>query len=168
MYDLLLTANGDIAFEVSEQLNDSLQLNFITSKSNALSLNFYIDNFTDRTSSDGLSINFRVYKPNNNKTNMAATDAEFYEQAIRLRLETPLGSINGNRQLGSKIEMLKHEFIDKPGLDKQLKDIIKEAIQDILPNAIITIVKTKTPYMDYSSNLRVLISDKDKQFEYQL
>ena len=83
MYDLMLTPNGDLAFEVSEQLKDSLQINFVTSKSNALSINFYIDNLIDREINDGLVINFRVHKPLNNKTCREAVGQDFYEQCIK-------------------------------------------------------------------------------------
>lgn len=168
MYDLMLTPNGDLAFEVSEQLKDSLQINFVTSKSNALSVNFYIDNLIDREINDGLVINFRVHKPLNNKTCREAVGQDFYEQCIKLRLESTIGTIKGNEDIGSRLELHKHNYVDSTSIESNIKKCVKEAIQDILPNANISIKKTKTAYLDYTNSFIVTIIDQDKYYEYYL
>lgn len=168
MYDLMLTPNGDLAFETSEQLKDSLQINFVTSKSNALSLNFYIDNLMDQEIKNGLVINFRVHKPLNNKTCRESIGQDYYEQCIKIRLESSIGTIKGNENIGSKLDMLKHTFTDDPSLEKHLKECVQDAIKDILPNAYISIIKDKTPYLDYTNSMRILIVDRDRIYEYSM
>lgn len=168
MYDLMLTDNGDIAFEISEQLKDSLQINFVLSKSNALILDFFIDNFVESYNTDGLQINFNIFKTLNNKSCREVTGQNYYEQAIKIRLNSALGSIKGNEQIGSKLDLYKHEYVDSQYLDSNLKKIIKEAIKDILPNAEITLSKSKTQYLNYSNSYVVNIIDKDKHIEYYL
>lgn len=168
MYDLMLTPNGDLAFEVSEQLKDSLQINFVTSKSNALSIDFYIDNLIDRDPGNGLVLNFRVHKPLNNKTCREAIEQDFYEQCIRLRLETTIGTIRGNENIGSRLELYKHDFVDSASIESNIIKCVREAISDVLPNANISIKRTKTPYLNYTDSFIVTIVDKDKYYEYYL
>lgn len=168
MYDLMLTPNGDLAFEESEQLKDSLQINFVTSKSKAMTINFFIDNFMDKEQGNGLLVNFRVHKPLNNKTCRDAIGQDFYEQGIRLRLETTIGTIKGNEDIGSKLELYKHDYVDNNYLETNIIKCVKEAITDILPNAEITIQKTKTPYLNYTNSFIVTIVDQDKYYEYYL
>ncbi|MGL5507548.1 MAG: hypothetical protein ACRDB0_06575 [Paraclostridium sp.] len=168
MYDLMLTPNGDLAFEVSEQLKDSLQINFVTSKTNALTINFHIDNLIDNEIGNGLAINFKVHKPLNNKTCREAIGQDYYEQCIRLRLESTIGTIKGNETIGSKLELYKHNYIDNSSLEYNVKTCVKEAIKDILPNATITIDKIKTQYLDYYNSYVITIIDQDKYYEYYL
>lgn len=168
MYDLMLTPTGDLAFETSEQLKDSLQINFVTSKSNAIAINFYIDNLIDKDPGNGLMINFRVHKPLNNKTCREAIGQDYYEQCIKIRLDSALGTIKGNENIGSRLDELKHEFVDNPSLEKHLKEYILEAIKDILPNAYISLKRIKTPYLDYTNGLKVLIVDQDRLYEYSM
>lgn len=168
MYDLMLTPNGDLAFEASEQLKDSLQINFVTSKSNALSIDFYIDNLIDRDPGNGLIIDFRVHKPLNNKTCREAVGQDFYEQCIRLRLESTIGTIKGNEEIGSRLELYKHDYVDSNSIENDVKKCVKEAIEDILSNATISIKKTKTPYLNYTNSFIITIVDQDKYYEYYL
>lgn len=168
MYDLMINPNGDLMFETSEQLKDSLQINFVTSKSNAISLNFYIDNLMDKEVGNGLMINFKVHKPLNNKTCREALGQDYYEQCIKIRLESALGTIKGNEDIGSRLDSFKHMFMDDPSLEKKLKGCIYDAIKDILPKAYITIKKNKTPYLDYSTGVTILIIDEDRIYEYSI
>lgn len=168
MYDLMLTNNGDIVFEISEQLKDSLTIDFVISQSNALMIDFFIDNFADNNITSGLEINFNIFKTLNNKSCREVIGQDYYEQAIRIRLDSAIGSIKGNEQIGSKLDLYKHEYIDSASLESNLKRIIKEAIVDILPNASITLSKAKTQYLDYTNSYVVNIIDKDKYIEYHL
>lgn len=168
MRDLLLTDNGDITFEDVQLYKNSFELNFITSKSNALTLNFHIENLLDNNISDGLTINFGVYIPTNNKTIRIVEDSEYIEQAIKIRLKTPLGTLKNNTLIGSKLDNHKHRYIDDKSLVSDIKSCVKTAIEDILPDAIIEIEKIPTIYLDYNNSLKVVIYDKDKKYNYYL
>ena len=61
MKDLFLTPRGDLAIRNISNDTKRLEINFITSKSNALRLNFYIeDTFQYKPSANSLSINFSI------------------------------------------------------------------------------------------------------------
>ena len=90
------------------------------------------------------------------------------EQAIKIRLSTSLGSLRGNSDIGSKIELVIHEHVDAPNTITDLERIIKEAIYDLVPNATIYISKPKTKYIDYSTLLKVLIVDGDKKYNINI
>ena len=68
MKDLFLTPRGDLAIEDMSDSRQRLAINFITSKSNALRLNFFIeDTFSKTKSENSLLLNFKVDVPENNK-----------------------------------------------------------------------------------------------------
>ena len=68
MKDLFLTPRGDLAIEDMSDSRQRLEINFITSKSNALRLNFFIeDTFSKTKSENSLLLNFKVDVPENNK-----------------------------------------------------------------------------------------------------
>lgn len=169
MKDLFLTPRGDLAIKNISNENNKLEINFITSQSNALRLNFYIeDTYQYKSNSNSLNINFYVNKPEYNKELETVAGDKYIEQAIKIRLCTSLGSLAGNRDIGSKIETVVHEFTDNQNTQKNLEKIIKEAIQDLIPNAQIIIQKTKTKYLDYSTNLTVAIIDGNKKYNISI
>ena len=66
------------------------------------------------------------------------------------------------------MELYKHDYVDSTSIESNIKKCVKEAIQDILPNANISIKKTKTAYLDYTNSFIVTIIDQDKYYEYYL
>lgn len=86
------------------------------------------------------------------------------EQAIKIRLSSALGSIRENANIGSSLEELIHEMIDKKSIDSSLKASIKNAISDIIPNPIIMIEKPKSKYVSYNTSFKVIIINDDKQY----
>nr|DAO36246.1 MAG TPA: baseplate wedge protein [Ackermannviridae sp.] len=169
MKDLFLTPRGDLAIRNISSDTKRLEINFITSNSNALRLNFYIeDTFQYKPNANSLSINFSINKPEYNKEIEMISGDAYMEQAIKIRLSTALGSLEGNRDIGSKLELIIHEFIDVQATHTNLEKLIKEAIYDLIPNAQILIQKPKTKYTDYSTNLSVVIVDGDKKYNINI
>ena len=114
MKDLFLTPRGDLAIQNISDIKEQLEINFITSKSNALVINFFIeDTFEKERPSNSLLINFTTEKPLNNKEVRVISGNAAIEQAIKIRLLSSLGSIQGNTGIGSKIETVIHNFIDR-------------------------------------------------------
>ena len=162
MKDLFLTPRGDLAIQNISDTKEQLEINFITSKSNALVINFFIeDTFEKERPSNSLLINFATEKPLNNKEVRVISGNAAIEQAIKIRLLSSLGSIQGNTGIGSKIETVIHNFIDRDTTLINLEKYIKEAISDIIYNPIIKISKINSKYLNYSNSLKVIIIDNN-------
>lgn len=162
MKDLFLTPRGDLAIENISDTKNRLELNFITSKSNALIIDFFIeDTIEKKRTPNSLLINFATQKPLNNKEIRTISDNMAIEQAIKIRLLSSLGSIEGNTDIGSKLELIIHNYIDKDNTLINLEKFIREAINDIIINPTIKINKINSKYLDYSNSLKVIIIDED-------
>ena len=169
MKDLFLTPRGDLSIENIIDSKERLEINFITSKSNALRLNFFVeDTFSKNLPANSLAINFKIDIPKEDKEFRIISGSLAMEQAIKMRLLTSLGSLRENTDIGSTLETVIHSFIDKDSTLIQLEKIIKNAISDLIPNPTITISKPNTKYLDYSDSLKVTIIDKDKKYNIQI
>ena len=169
MKDLFLTPRGDLAIKDISNSQKRLEVNFITSKSNALGINFYIEDTSSlKAYKNSLSLSFSIDKPEYNKELEMISGDAYMEQAIKIRLLTSLGSLRGNSDIGSKLELVIHEFVDSPTTISSLQKIIKEAIYDLIPNAEVRISKPNSRYLDYSTTLKILIVDKDKKYNINI
>lgn len=169
MKDLFLTPRGDLAIEYIADNKQRLEINFITSKSNALVLNFFIeDTFSKHRSANSLLLNFNVDIPEYNKEFRIVSGDLAMEQAIKIRLLSSLGSIKGNTDIGSKLETVVHNFIDKESTLLNLEKCIKEAISDIISNPIIKIEKLNGRYVDYSNALKITIIDNKNKYDIEI
>lgn len=169
MKDLFLTPRGDLAIEDISDNKQRLEINFLTSKSNALVVNFFIeDTFSKQRSANSLLLNFNIDVPKYNKEFRLVSGDLAMEQAIKIRLLSSLGSIKGNKDIGSKIETVVHNFIDKDTTILNLEKCIQEAISDIISNPVIKIEKLNSRYTDYSNALKIIIIDNKKQYNIEL
>ena len=169
MKDLFLTPRGDLAIKNINNDYKRLEINFVTSKSNALGINFYLeDTLPLKASMNSLSLSFSIEKPEYNKELELISGDAYMEQAIKIRLLTSLGSLRGNSDIGSKLELVIHEFVDSPTTISSLQRIVKEAIYDLIPNAEVRISKPNSKYMDYSTTLKIAIIDKDKKYNINI
>lgn len=169
MKDLFLTPRGDLAIKDINNSQKRLEVNFITSKSNALGINFYIEDTSSlKAYKNSLSLSFSIDKPEYNKELEMISGDAYMEQAIKIRLLTSLGSLRGNTDIGSKLELVVHEFVDSSTTITSLEKIVKEAIYDLIPNAHVHISKPNSRYLDYSTTLKILIVDKDKKYNINI
>lgn len=169
MKDLFLTPRGDLAIKDINNSQKRLEVNFITSKSNALGINFYIEDTSSlKAYKNSLSLSFSIDKPEYNKELEMISGDAYMEQAIKIRLLTSLGSLRGNTDIGSKLELVVHEFVDSSTTITSLEKIVKEAIYDLIPNAEVRISKPNSRYLDYSTTLKILIVDKDKKYNINI
>ncbi len=169
MKDLFLTPRGDLAIEDISNEKEKLEINFITSKSNALVLKFFVeDTFSKQRNNNSLLLNFNIDVPTYNKELRMINGTQAMEQAIKIRLMSSLGSIAGNTDVGSKIETVIHSFIDKDSTSLKLEKIIKEAIKDLIADPIIKIQKTQTKYTDYSDTLKIIVIDKENIYYIEI
>lgn len=169
MKDFFLTPRGDLSIENIIDSKERLEINFVTSKTNALRLNFFVeDTYSKPLSKTSLAINFKIDIPKEDKEFRIVSGNLATEQAIKIRLLTSLGSLKGNEDIGSTLETIIHSFVDSNSTFIALEKIIKQAIKDIVPNATVTIIKPNTKYIDYSNSLKVTIVDEDKKYNIQL
>lgn len=168
MKDLFLTPRGDLAIEDIVDSKERLEINFITSNSNALRLNFFVEDTSSKQKSiNSLLLNFRIEKPLENKELRVISGNLAMSQAIKIRLLSSLGSIRANTDIGSKIESIIHNFIDKENTTLLLEKYIEEAIKDIVIDPIINIEKIPTKYTDYSDSLKVTIIDGQNKYNIE-
>ena len=169
MKDLFLTPRGDLSVENISDSKQRLNINFITSKSNALRINFFIEDTFERDRTDtSLLINFDIEKVKNDKELRVISDDIAMEQAIKIRLFTALGSLRSNEDIGSKIELIIHDFIDKESTIENLKKYIRQAINDLIKDPTIRINKLESKYIDYSNGFVITIIDKDKEYKIEI
>lgn len=171
MIDFILNSNGDLSFVFSDIENEQFQLDFFTSKNNALFFNFYIENFKDfsylNNLTPGLIFNFETFHIDYNKEiYYNFSEEDYILQQIKIRLSSPLGTIMGNENIGSKLDLYKHKNIDDS--INSISECTKEAINDILPNANIKVEKINSGYFDYTDSLKITISNNDYNFYYYL
>ena len=152
-YDFQLSENGDILFKQSNRSKEFLQFDFYVAKTNGLVFDFYIDN------------------PDNDKEIVYIDDKEEYlYQQIKIRLSSALGTIRGNENLGSTLDNYRHMLLN-PDKKKEYTDLIicvRNAINDILPDAQIDIYNTPTIYTDFTNSIVIAITQEDLNFYYYL
>lgn len=169
MKDFYLTPRGDLSVSSINTETNRLEINFVTSKSNALCLNFYIEDvYFDKLSTTSLFVNFNIEKPNYDKQIQLVSGDECMQQAIKIRLNSALGSIRGNVDTGSTLEEYVHELVDNKNIVDSLKMSIANAIKDIIPNPTIIVSQPKSKYVNYSAGFNVLIIDNDRQYSINL
>ena len=65
-----------------------------------------------------LQLNFNTYEVLYDKKNRIITGDDYIQQAIRLQLETEIGTLRENETMGSDLYKYKHMFMDERELDK--------------------------------------------------
>lgn len=169
MKDLFLTPRGDLAIENMADNKQRLEINFITSKSNALVLHFFVeDTYLKQRDKNSLLLNFNIETPEYNKELRVISGDLAMEQAIKIRLLSSLGSIRGNTDIGSKLETVVHHFIDRDSTLLNLEKCIREAIADIIPNPIIKVERLSSQYVDYSNTLKITIIDNQTEYNIEI
>lgn len=159
--DFLLTNSGDITFELFEKDNNPLELSFIVSNTKALSISFYVDteDYEFKPDKTSLSLSFYVDNPSYNKTITIANKDELYEQQINIRLRTVLGDMKSYESLGSKLETMKHKYIDDLISGIELEEEIKRSLIDIIPECEVFISLKEGIYYGYKDCIEITIED---------
>lgn len=179
MYDFLLNNHGDILFYKTDKQENSFQLDFFIAPSDSLSFDFYIDNYNDfeyispsnstAIIEPGMIFSFNTQEVKNDKDIcITENEEDLIFQKIKIRLSSAINTIEGNKDIGSNLELYKHRLITKDDTFTDIYTCIQEAISDILPNAKIDIKLIESIYIDYSCSIKVTIQYKDYNFYYYL
>lgn len=145
MFDLALTEKGDIVFQQNINRQKPFKICFVVSKGKAFKINFRTEDCSSLVaSSNAIKISFDIGKKENNKKAIIFYDQNARIQSIKIRIQTALGDVAGRQSLGSSLETVKHKQLHDKKVQQQVITIIKEAIQDILPNADVRVKPVAT------------------------
>lgn len=174
-YDFQLNENGDILFKQSTRDKSSLQFDFYISKTNGMMFDFYVDSYDTNEYLYDLSpqfvFNFCVDNPENNKEIVCIDNKkEYLYQQIKIRLSSTLGTLKNNENIGSTLDNYRHMLLNpdkKKGYDNIIS-CVRNAINDILPNAKIEVFNTPTIYTDFTNSIIISIIKDDINYYYYL
>lgn len=168
MLDLFLTDSGDLSFltNMSSKSSEGFKFNFHIAQSDSLLFNFYIDNTNVKENNNGFEYNFYTYTPSYNKEMMTVSSKNYIQQCIKIRLNTEINTIRENTDLGSELHTIIHSSIPDNKLQSKVEKMIKNSIQDILPNASVTVSFLNTDYLNYHDSIRVVIINSEDVYYY--
>ena len=92
----------------------------------------------------------------------------YINQAIKLRLNTELGTVRNNESLGSELYKLMHSNIPNNKLQIKLQSIVKQALKDIVPDAVIEIHFLNANYLNYHDGIRIVIINNEDVYYYTI
>lgn len=171
MFDLALTERGDLLFVNDDTKRDPLKIKFNITNGKSLKIGFLIEDSTQvLPGENSLKIRFNMNALKNNKTGVTLNDVESKAQAIKIRLQTPIGDIANSTGIGSYIELIKHKNLNSLNVQKQLATIVKNAIVDIISNPEIVVTPdVHITERGYAQKLVIYIYDKDLLiFKYEI
>lgn len=171
MMDLFLTKNGDLSFSpINKRINTNVfEFNFHVARTDSLLYNFSVINIGsgDRHSNQ-FDYNFYIYKPEYDKVARTVSGTSYINQAIKLRLNTELGTVRNNESLGSELYKLMHSNIPNNKLQIKLQSIVKQALKDIVPDAVIEIHFLNANYLNYHDGIRIVIINNEDVYYYTI
>jgi phage baseplate assembly protein W len=97
---------------------------------------------------------------------MTVSSKNYIQQCIKIRLNTELDTIRGNTDMGCNLHTIIHSNIPNNKLKGKVEEMIKESIQDILPNASVSISFLNTDYLNYHDSIRVVIVNNEDIYYY--
>lgn len=170
MMDFLITPSGDLAFSEVTKETQRLEISFYNSKTKAVRINFDIDTYSyDMPKKDTLVINFDIRKIKNNKRAMMVSDDAYLMQQILMRLKTNLGELPERLEIGSKIETVMHKNLQEKSTQKQVEQIVSNAIKDLLYNYSVKAVPIIQKDNDYRQIMNVMIYENNELiFTYEM
>lgn len=163
-YDFLLNSKGDISFETtSVEESDHFTFNFHFATSDSLLFNFFPEiNGTKEREPGMLQFNFDTYTVLYDKKNRLISGDDYIKQAIKIALETELGTLRENEFVGSEIYKYRHMFMDEKAVITQIEKVAGEAIQQIVPNSEVKVYLMKTEYFDFYNAIKISVTFLDK------
>lgn len=162
--DFFLDNHGDITFEAAPQEElEQFVFNFHYATSDSLLFNFFSEiNGTKERDSDMLQFNFNTYSVLYDKKNRLVSGDEYIKQAIKLQLETELGSIRENGSIGSTLFRYKHMFMNEEEVIEKITQVATDAVKVIVPNSEIKVYFNKTAYYDFYNAIKIAVIFLDK------
>lgn len=162
MIDFLITPSGDLAFTEIEKENQTLEISFYKTKTQALKISFEMDTYlTNTPKKDSLVVYFDLLSIKNNKRAMLVEDDAYKMQQIFMRIKTSLGELPERPEVGSKIETVMHQNIHDKAVQSKVERIVGDAIKDIVYNHSVKAIPTVIKDNDYKQVMNVMIYEDD-------
>lgn len=163
-YDFLLNSKGDISFEaMSQDEIEQFVLEFHCATSDSLLFNFFTEiNGEKKREPEMLQFNFSTYEILYDKKNKLVTGDEYIKQAIKIQLETEIGTLRENSDIGSDLYRYRHMLMDKEVVIARIKECVTAAIKDIVPNCEVKVYLLETAYYDFHNAIKISVIFLDK------
>ncbi len=163
-YDFFLSNRGDISFETMAQDEiEQFVFNFHYATSDSLLFNFFPEiNGTKKREPEMFQFNFMTYTTLYDKKNRLISGDDYIKQAIKIALETELGTVRENAEVGSNIYKHRHMFMNEQKVINTIKECAYEAIKDIVPNCEIKVYLQETAYYDFYNAIKISVIFLDK------
>ena len=163
-YDFLLNSRGDLSFEAAPKEEiEQFVFNFHYATSDSLLFNFFTEiHGTKKREPEMLQFNFNTYEVLYDKKNKLITGDEYIKQAIKMQLETEMGTLRENKDVGCDLYKLKHAFMNEKATLELIRSTAQEAIKDIVPNAKVHVYFQKTAYYDFYNAVKISVIFEDK------
>ena len=162
--DFLLDGKGDLMFETMdpEEL-EQFVFNFHYATSDSLLFNFFTDiNGTKEREPEMFQFNFSTHKVLYDKKNRLISGNEYLQQAIKIQLETEIGTLRENADAGSDIYKYRHMFMQPNDVVYIIEEHVYDAIKDIVPDCEVKVYLQKTAYYDFYNAIKISVILKDK------
>ena len=163
-FDFLLNSRGDLSFESMPQKEaEQLIFNFHYATSDSLLFNFFTEiNGVKKREPEMLQFNFNTYTILYDKENKLISGEEYIQQAIKIALETELGTLRENTDLGSDLYKYKHMFMNETKVVEYVREAVYKAIKDIVPDAVVNIYFRETAYYNFFNAIKIAIEFNNK------
>lgn len=163
MKDLMLTKSGDLMLVAEVRKQNMIKLSFCLSHTNACKIDFFIEDVMPLTlSPTQIQLNFEIDDKKKTYTSKVVTKKYFAKQACLIRLKTQLGELKYHKQIGSKMEEVKHQFLFDPSVIMKTELLAKEALKDLYPNVKVTAEPVAKHYQDsYKQIMLLKVYDED-------
>lgn len=163
MFDLALTETGDLVFEKATNVKKPLRISFAVSNAKAFKIGFNIADSSPLVGGpNSMKISFDVGGGRQHARAMLLDDADARIQAIRIRIQTTVGEIAGRTLIGSRLEKIKHNALYTASTASQTIAMVKEAIADIMPDAVVKVKPDVTmTTKGYTQRMAIFIYEED-------
>lgn len=138
MFDLALTEQGDILFERNLIKDTGLKVSFNFANSKTLRVNFKVEDYVPLIQTNhSLKVSFEIERLNEYDQVVTLNESDAKIQAIKIRLQTALGSLPFYPTIGSELEIYKHKSLNNKLIQKAIQDAVTKAISDLITNPAI-------------------------------
>lgn len=158
-YDFLLNNRGDITFETAPKSEmEQFVFNFHYATSDSLLFNFFTEiNGAKEREPEMFQFNFHTYEVLYDKKNRLVSGNDYIRQAIKIALETELGTLRENAEVGSEIYKHRHMFMHPEEVREVIEKTAAEVIHKIVPNSEIKVYLKRTPYFDFYNSIKISV-----------
>lgn len=156
MIDFKLTKTGDLVFIDSFREKSQMTISFNVSSAMNKKISFYVKENKRKIPKDSLSIRFDVEKRNIKKDDcIVANEHETKRQMVENVLSTTVGELSYRKEFGSMLETIRYDQLyDRDNIEKT-KSIIKEAINNVLPETEVNIEPYYRAYPVFKQGFKV-------------